>query len=172
MDAALSPLRQRGVRVLNYLDDWLILAQSKNKLNEFHAHARAHFLYSTASSVFQGACIQPLEISEGFGSHGHSIISTPYGITAHAPPTTLAETPCTSPMRSGRLHIKMNHGCIRALAPWAVPDWYLSSVAMDVASRRKVVFTDASNLGWGALHEGKPASGRARRKAYISTASK
>ncbi len=29
MDAALSPLRQMGIRILNYLDDWLILAQSQ-----------------------------------------------------------------------------------------------------------------------------------------------
>ncbi len=29
MDAALSPLRQMGNRILNYLDDWLILAQSE-----------------------------------------------------------------------------------------------------------------------------------------------
>ncbi len=29
MDAALSPLRQMGNRILNYLDDWLILAQSQ-----------------------------------------------------------------------------------------------------------------------------------------------
>ncbi len=29
MDAALSPLRLMGIRILNYLDDWLILAQSQ-----------------------------------------------------------------------------------------------------------------------------------------------
>ncbi len=29
MDAALSPLRQMGICILNYLDDWLILAQSE-----------------------------------------------------------------------------------------------------------------------------------------------
>ncbi len=29
MDAALSPLRQMGIRILNYLDNWLILAQSQ-----------------------------------------------------------------------------------------------------------------------------------------------
>ncbi len=29
MDAALSPLRQMEIRILNYLDDWLILAQSQ-----------------------------------------------------------------------------------------------------------------------------------------------
>ncbi len=32
MDAAFSPLRQMGNRILNYLDDWLILAQSEVEL--------------------------------------------------------------------------------------------------------------------------------------------
>ncbi len=32
MDATLSPLRQMGIRILNYLDDWLILAQSEVEL--------------------------------------------------------------------------------------------------------------------------------------------
>ncbi len=32
MDAALSPLRQMGIRILNYLDNWLILAQSEVEL--------------------------------------------------------------------------------------------------------------------------------------------
>ncbi len=32
IDAALSPLRMSGMRILNYLDDWLILDQSRDKL--------------------------------------------------------------------------------------------------------------------------------------------
>ncbi len=32
MDSALSPLRQMGIRILNYLGDWLILAQSEVEL--------------------------------------------------------------------------------------------------------------------------------------------
>lgn len=32
MDAALSPLRASGMRIMNYLDDWLILAQSRDLL--------------------------------------------------------------------------------------------------------------------------------------------
>ncbi len=33
-EAALVPLKEEGVRILNYLDDWLILAQSRNQLCE------------------------------------------------------------------------------------------------------------------------------------------
>ncbi len=33
-EAALVPLREQGVRILNYLDDWLILAQSQDQLCE------------------------------------------------------------------------------------------------------------------------------------------
>ncbi|XP_067307869.1 uncharacterized protein [Pseudorasbora parva] len=33
-EAAIVPLRERGVRILNYLDGWLILAQSKDQLCE------------------------------------------------------------------------------------------------------------------------------------------
>ncbi len=33
MEAALVPLREQGVRILNYLDDWLILAQSRRQLS-------------------------------------------------------------------------------------------------------------------------------------------
>ncbi len=33
-EAALVPLRDQGVRILNYLDDWLILAQSQDQLGE------------------------------------------------------------------------------------------------------------------------------------------
>ncbi len=32
MGAALSPLRQMGIHILNYLDDWLFLSQSKDEL--------------------------------------------------------------------------------------------------------------------------------------------
>uniref|UniRef100_A0A672L463 Lymphocyte antigen 75-like n=1 Tax=Sinocyclocheilus grahami TaxID=75366 RepID=A0A672L463_SINGR len=32
MDAALSPLRQMGIRILNYLADWLVLAQSEAEI--------------------------------------------------------------------------------------------------------------------------------------------
>ncbi len=35
VEAALVPLREQGVRILNYLDDWLILAQSRKQLSAY-----------------------------------------------------------------------------------------------------------------------------------------
>ncbi|KAI2658175.1 Transposon Tf2-8 polyprotein [Labeo rohita] len=34
INAALSPLRQSGIRILNYLDDWLVIAQSRDTLEK------------------------------------------------------------------------------------------------------------------------------------------
>ncbi|XP_037832808.1 uncharacterized protein LOC108247140 [Kryptolebias marmoratus] len=42
MDAALIPLRRRGIRVLNYLDDWLVCAPSLSLANEHTAAVLAH----------------------------------------------------------------------------------------------------------------------------------
>ncbi|KAI2647445.1 Transposon Ty3-G Gag-Pol polyprotein [Labeo rohita] len=42
MDAALFPLRQKGIRILNYLDDWLVLAQSEAELLSHKALLLSH----------------------------------------------------------------------------------------------------------------------------------
>ncbi len=42
MDAALFPLRQMGIRILNYLDDWLILAQSQAVLTSHKTLLLSH----------------------------------------------------------------------------------------------------------------------------------
>ncbi len=34
VEGALTPLREVGIRILNYLDDWLILAQSREQLGD------------------------------------------------------------------------------------------------------------------------------------------
>ncbi len=42
MDAALAPLRLQGIRVLNYLDDWLILAHSRELVSRHRDIVLAH----------------------------------------------------------------------------------------------------------------------------------
>ncbi|XP_032363307.1 uncharacterized protein LOC116675969 [Etheostoma spectabile] len=44
MDAALAPLRLQGIRVLNYIDDWLILAQSRELAVRHRDVVLAHLL--------------------------------------------------------------------------------------------------------------------------------
>ncbi len=61
--------------------------------------------------------------------------------------------------RHGRLHIRVNQACVTALTPWKNPRWMEKGVAMGLVHTRKVVTTDASNTGWGALCEGKPTFG-------------
>ncbi len=45
MDAVLSPLRQIGIRILNCLDDWLILAQSQAVLTSHRTLLLSHLDY-------------------------------------------------------------------------------------------------------------------------------
>lgn len=45
MDAALAPLRLRGIRILNYMDDWLILAKSREVALQHKNIVLAHLLF-------------------------------------------------------------------------------------------------------------------------------
>ncbi len=45
------------------------------------------------------------------------------------------------------------------MALWATPRLFQSGVQLGTTSRKKVITTDASNSGWGALYEGNPAYG-------------
>ncbi|KAL1269008.1 hypothetical protein QQF64_031297 [Cirrhinus molitorella] len=42
VDAALAPLRLQGIRILNYIDDWLILAQSQQEAIRHRDRSRPH----------------------------------------------------------------------------------------------------------------------------------
>ncbi len=59
----------------------------------------------------------------------------------------------------GRLQIRVNQACVTALTPWKNPRWMKKGVAMGLVHSRKVVTTDASNKGWGALCDVKPTFG-------------
>ncbi|KAL0168850.1 hypothetical protein M9458_037072, partial [Cirrhinus mrigala] len=59
MNAALSPLRLSGMRVLNYLDDWLIIAQSRSVLEEHRLRLLAHLACLGLSVNMQKSMLQP-----------------------------------------------------------------------------------------------------------------
>ncbi|CAM4715148.1 unnamed protein product [Leuciscus chuanchicus] len=61
---------------------------------------------------------------------------------------------------SGLLRLKVNQKCFAALIPWKANDWYQSGVSLGTSSSVKVLSTDASTSGWGALLEGRPFFGQ------------
>ncbi len=57
------------------------------------------------------------------------------------------------------LRVRVSQACVTALAPWKDPQWMEWGVPLGIIYRSKVVSTDASNVGWGVLCDGKPALG-------------
>ncbi len=55
--------------------------------------------------------------------------------------------------------ITVTRACVSTLARWRDCFWLKRDVILDTTHRRKVVTTDASNKGWGALCEDKPTFG-------------
>ncbi len=70
-------------------------------------------------------------------------------------------------MKELRLHptvpatrlIRVSRSCCRPLLMWRDPVFLLSGVRMGAIYRRHMITTDASMTGWGAVFEGRPASG-------------
>ncbi|CAM4625515.1 unnamed protein product [Leuciscus chuanchicus] len=203
MDAALAPLRLRGMRVLNYLDDWLILAQSRSQLVEHRTILLDHLenlgitVNWTKSSLNPGQTISFLgtildsqsmtaRLSPQRVLHTQRVArsfrcgaSTPLktfqrmlGLMASASPVLQLGLLRMRPLQfwlkarvprgawvSGRLRLMVNQSCITALTPWLADDWYRSGVSLGTSSGVRMVSTDASNSGWGALLEGRPLFG-------------
>ncbi len=61
--------------------------------------------------------------------------------------------------RHGRHRVTVTRACVSGLACWRDSFWLKRGVILDTTDRRKVVTTDASDKGWGALCEGKPTFG-------------
>ncbi len=214
IDAALSPLRQMGICILNYLDDWLVLAESERQLITHRSLLLNHlerlglkinpsksFLFPRQWASFLGTIIDSVQMrawitpersltiqraaSFKLGtSHPLKAFQRMLGLMAtassviplgllHMRPLQYWLKACVQShaWRLGRTHVKVTHRCLKAVAPWTTSRLFQSGVELGTTSRRKVVTTDASSSGWGALHEGNPAYGSwttHERRLYIN----
>ncbi len=65
----------------------------------------------------------------------------------------------TAAWHHGHHRVMVTQACVSALNRWRNPLRLKRGVTLNTAHRRKVVTTDASNKGWGALCEDKPTFG-------------
>ncbi|XP_048017809.1 uncharacterized protein LOC125249543 [Megalobrama amblycephala] len=202
VDAALAPLRLQGIRVLNYIDDWLILAQSEQqavqhrdvvlshmrrlglRLNTkksvllpaqttsylgvvwnsttMQAHlspARVNSILSTVKGVKLGQSLTVKQFQKLLGLMAAASNVIPFGLLHMRPLQWWLRTRGFSPRGNPFRTIKVTRRCLRALAVWKKP-WFLSQgPVLGAPCRRKMLTTDASLTGWGAIMSGRSAQG-------------
>ncbi|KAL0198547.1 hypothetical protein M9458_007087, partial [Cirrhinus mrigala] len=150
-EAALSPLRERGIRILNYLDDWLILAHSDMVLN--------HLAQLGLRVNWEKSKLSPAQRISFLGVELDSVSI----VHSHGPPKTGSEAP--------RAHgiLSRGHATGTGFIPEHISSEHHTFVPPDTppldrhyvptVSRCIIVTTDASKTGWGATCNGQAASG-------------
>ncbi|KAL0203138.1 hypothetical protein M9458_001156, partial [Cirrhinus mrigala] len=168
VDAALAPLRLQGVRILNYIDDWLILAQSEmvavRHRDVVLAHMKALGLRLNAKEKCAFSITEDHLSGRGVGfdhdagtfvscsdrrvKEGRSLTVKQFqqllGLMAAASNVIPFGLLYMRPLQGNPLRmIKVTRRCLRALDMWRKP-WFLSQgPVLGAPCRRVTLATDA-----------------------------
>ncbi len=172
MDAALSPLRQMGIRILNYFDDWLILAQSEDKLLSHRSVLLSHLECLGLRVNFAKSALSPSQRISFLGTVIDSARMRAVVTPEHA--LAIQELVASFKLRVPRPFKAFQdagpHGliCRCSSGPLEEHQWMERGVPLCMVCRRKVVLTDTSKLGWVSVCDGKPAFGLwSKKEGYL-----
>ncbi len=151
-EAALVPLREQGVRILNYLDDWLILAQSQAQLCEHRDLVLSHLSQLGLRVNWEKSKLLPMQRIAFLGMEfGFSQSNSAPHAGTHSVGVELLE-----------YVQEQDGGTTKTVSEAAGGIWRLRlhmGVPLEQVSRHAVVYTDASTKGWGATFNGLAVSG-------------
>ncbi|KAL0180346.1 hypothetical protein M9458_025788 [Cirrhinus mrigala] len=176
---------QKGIHILNYLDEWLILAQSEDELLSHRSFLLSHLDCLGLRVNFAKSALPPSQWISFLGTVLDSTLMRAVVMPEHALAIQQLAASFKIGASKGFSEDAGSHGlCVsnasagpasiaapsesREFHPMpGITDAFLSrdhqwmewGIPLDIVCRKKVVSTDASNSSWGALCDGKLAFG-------------
>ena len=201
-EAAIAPLRLKGMRLATYIDDWLLATQSPQEAQAqtsvlishlvslgFTINVQKSVLVPTQSITFIGLCLDSVtfkarlsaERVEAFqaclalfrrgtmltfrtclrllGLMASALVVVPLGRLHMRPVQRWVASLRLNPTCHGHRRVLISMACVSALRPWGRAYFLTTGVTMGTVLARKVLSTDASRAGWGAVYEGRSVNG-------------
>ncbi|XP_073732565.1 uncharacterized protein [Misgurnus anguillicaudatus] len=177
--AALGPLQARGMRILPYLDDWLICSQSEAqarmeaaavvanvselglKVNHQKSSLRrVHNIRQLAGRFRRGRLLTLRTFQQLMGMLTAASSLVPLGLLTLRPFQRWLNNRHLHPARHVHRLVRATHSCRRLLRPWGMREYLMQGVPLgSIPSRREVITTDASQEGWGAVWQCRTVRG-------------
>ncbi|KAL0200168.1 hypothetical protein M9458_003355, partial [Cirrhinus mrigala] len=160
----------RGIRILNYLDDWLIIAHSRDLLCEHRDLVLRHLSHLGLQVNWEKSKLSPVQSISFLGMELDSVDMSARltNERVHGPSQTLSEAPgaygsrsyttWTAPYETAPA-LALRPDPEMGMAPRHVPGQRYPRIPCVPTGRHVVVNTDACKMGWGAVCNGQAASG-------------
>ncbi|KAI2665918.1 Transposon Ty3-G Gag-Pol polyprotein [Labeo rohita] len=153
-EAALAPLREVGFRILNYLDNWIILAHSWDLVCAHMDLVLNHLAQLGLWVNWEKSKLSPVQRISFLGVELDSVSMS----ARFSPECAQSVLRCAATLRCGStVHLKQVQRLLGHMASSATV--MPLGVPLEQMSRHIIGTTDASKTGWGAVCNGQAASG-------------